>query len=113
MKIPPPLCSHRCRAFAGATIHDCFNWLSVLVLLPLEAASGLTARTAQLLVGGLSLRPGEEAPELLRVLTEPLTQLIVQVSRPAGPQQSSEPGSGLGNWGGGAHQPVHQDFLSH
>ncbi|XP_067259305.1 solute carrier family 34 member 2a isoform X2 [Chanodichthys erythropterus] len=28
------------RAFAGATVHDFFNWLSVLVLLPLEIASG-------------------------------------------------------------------------
>lgn len=24
------------RAFAGATVHDAFNWLSVLVLLPIE-----------------------------------------------------------------------------
>ena len=28
------------RAFAGATVHDCFNWLCVFVLLPLEIASG-------------------------------------------------------------------------
>lgn len=28
------------RAFAGATIHDFFNWLSVLVLLPLEVITG-------------------------------------------------------------------------
>ena len=28
------------RAFGGATIHDMFNWLSVLILLPLEVASG-------------------------------------------------------------------------
>ena len=28
------------RAFAGATVHDIFNWLTVLVLLPLEIASG-------------------------------------------------------------------------
>ena len=28
------------RAFAGATVHDMFNWLSVLVLLPLEVATG-------------------------------------------------------------------------
>lgn len=69
------------RAFAGATVHDCFNWLSVLVLLPLEAASGLVARTSQLLVAGFSPQPGEEAPELLRVLTEPLTKLIIQLDR--------------------------------
>jgi sodium-dependent phosphate cotransporter len=27
------------RAFAGATVHDMFNWLTVLVLLPLEVAT--------------------------------------------------------------------------
>ena len=29
------------RAFSGATVHDVFNWLTVLVLLPLEVATGL------------------------------------------------------------------------
>ena len=28
------------RAFAGATVHDMFNWLSVAILLPVEWASG-------------------------------------------------------------------------
>lgn len=28
------------RAFAGATVHDMFNWLTVLTLLPLEWATG-------------------------------------------------------------------------
>ena len=27
-------------AFAGATVHDMFNWLAVLALLPLECATG-------------------------------------------------------------------------
>lgn len=70
----------RCRAFAGATIHDCFNWLSVLVLLPLEAASSLTAKLSQLLVTSFRLQPGEEAPELLRVITVPVTELIIEVN---------------------------------
>jgi len=30
------------RAFAGATVHDMFNWLTVIVLLPLEMATGLS-----------------------------------------------------------------------
>lgn len=29
-----------CRAFGGATVHDMFNWLTVIVLLPLEVFSG-------------------------------------------------------------------------
>ena len=28
------------RAFAGATIHDMFNWLTVIILLPLEVMTG-------------------------------------------------------------------------
>ena len=28
------------RAFAGATVHDMFNWLSVIILLPIEWISG-------------------------------------------------------------------------
>lgn len=28
------------RAFAGATVHDMFNMLSVMILLPIEIASG-------------------------------------------------------------------------
>ena len=27
-------------AFAGATVHDCFNWLTVTVLLALESTTG-------------------------------------------------------------------------
>ena len=30
-------------AFAGATVHDMFNWLAVLVLLPLECATGTSS----------------------------------------------------------------------
>lgn len=68
-----------CSAFAGATIHDCFNWLSVLVLLPLEVVSGLMARLSHLLVNRFRLQSGKEAPELLKVITEPVTKLIIEV----------------------------------
>jgi sodium-dependent phosphate cotransporter len=29
------------RAFAGATVHDMFNWLAVIILLPIEVATGI------------------------------------------------------------------------
>lgn len=67
------------RAFAGATVHDCFNWLSVLVLLPLEVASGYLHRITKVAVTTLSLHSGQDAPELLKVITEPFTRLIIQV----------------------------------
>lgn len=28
------------RAFAGGTVHDMFNWLTVLILLPVEVLTG-------------------------------------------------------------------------
>lgn len=68
-----------CRAFAGATIHDCFNWLSVLVLLPLEVATGLLSYLARVTVSSFHMQSGEEAPELLKVITDPVTKLIIQV----------------------------------
>ncbi|XP_063058691.1 sodium-dependent phosphate transport protein 2A isoform X1 [Engraulis encrasicolus] len=70
------------QAFAGATVHDCFNWLTVLVLLPLEVASGLVRRVSYVAVTSLPLlQSGQEAPELLRVITEPLTKVIIQLDK--------------------------------
>lgn len=49
------------RAFAGATVHDFFNWMAVLILLPVEIATGylerLSVRVTSVLesVGGIDL----------------------------------------------------------
>lgn len=75
----PGVLYRMCRAFAGATIHDCFNWLSVLLLLPLEVATGLLSYLARVTVSSFRMQTGEEAPELLKVLTDPVTKLLIQV----------------------------------
>jgi len=41
------------RAFAGATVHDLFNLLTVVILLPLELVTGVLQRSAERLVGPL------------------------------------------------------------
>lgn len=69
------------RAFAGATVHDFFNWLSVLVLLPLEIASGYLVKLTSLIVTSFNIQSGENAPALLNVITDPLTQSIIEVCR--------------------------------
>ncbi|XP_066469044.1 sodium-dependent phosphate transport protein 2A [Tiliqua scincoides] len=69
------------RAFAGATVHDCFNWLSVLVLLPLEVASGYLHRITKVAVATFNFQSGQDAPELLKVITEPFTGLIIQLDK--------------------------------
>ncbi|RVE76429.1 hypothetical protein OJAV_G00007740 [Oryzias javanicus] len=66
------------RAFAGATVHDFFNWLSVLVLLPLEVASGYLYRVTKLIIDSFQIQSGE-APDLLNVITDPLTEAIIQL----------------------------------
>ncbi|XP_010000390.1 PREDICTED: sodium-dependent phosphate transport protein 2A [Chaetura pelagica] len=69
------------RAFAGATVHDCFNWLSVLVLLPLEVVSGYLHRVTRLVVATFNIRSGKDAPDLLKIITEPFTKLIIQLDK--------------------------------
>ena len=43
------------RAFAGAVVHDIFNWLSVLVFLPLEVISGYLRRLTGRIIKVLDL----------------------------------------------------------
>jgi sodium-dependent phosphate cotransporter len=70
------------RAFAGATVHDAFNWLTVLVLLPLEVASGYLYYMTSAMVEGLSHSGSDsEAPQFLKVITSPLTEQIVQIDK--------------------------------
>ncbi|KAM4750899.1 sodium-dependent phosphate transport protein 2B-like [Anableps anableps] len=66
------------RAFAGATVHDFFNWLSVLVLLPLEVASGYLYVVTELIIDSFKIESGE-APDLLNVITDVLTEAIIQL----------------------------------
>ena len=75
------------RAMAGATVHDFFNWLSVLVLLPLEVFFGVISRPAAALAdavpgvesGGLGDSPFEAASGLLASLLGEIPWLMAVV----------------------------------
>ena len=67
------------RAFAGATVHDFFNWLSVLILLPLEAATGVLYKLTKIVIDSFNIQGGDNAPDLLNVITDPLTSAIIEV----------------------------------
>uniref|UniRef100_A0A665VZ64 Sodium-dependent phosphate transport protein 2B n=1 Tax=Echeneis naucrates TaxID=173247 RepID=A0A665VZ64_ECHNA len=69
------------RAFAGATVHDFFNWLSVLILLPLEVATGVLYKLTDLIIKSFNIQTGEDAPDLLNVITDPLTNSIVELDK--------------------------------
>merc|ERR1719198_1090855 len=68
------------RAFAAATVHDMFNFLNVLVFLPVEAATQYLYRfSAALLPEGLA--SGEKPPDLLKTITKPFTKLVMSVDK--------------------------------
>lgn len=51
----------------------------MLVLLPLEAATGALYKLTLLLIESFNIQSGEDAPKLLSVITDPLTKSIIQV----------------------------------
>ena len=74
------------RAFSCATVHDMFNWLSVIVLFLVEVVSRKVFGIGYLeaLSGSVTEHLGTNSSKggevkLLNALTEPLTKLIVQV----------------------------------
>lgn len=73
-------------AFAGATVHDMFNWLTIFVLLPLEYATGYLYRLSSVVLSQMDTpennHTGNNEPEekeYLTKLTRPFTSLIVQI----------------------------------
>ena len=69
-------------AFAGATVHDMFNFLTVLVILPLEAASGYLYQLTGAIVDSYDLKTDKsQKKDLLKTITKPLTDKIVQIDK--------------------------------
>ncbi|XP_046381135.2 sodium-dependent phosphate transport protein 2A-like [Haliotis rufescens] len=70
------------RAFSGATVHDVFNWLTVLILLPLEASTHMLYRLTDVIVssGDFSSMKSKKQ-DLLKKLTKPLTKMVVQIDK--------------------------------
>ena len=89
------------RAFAAATVHDMFNWLSVVCLLILEVTTGALERLTKIIVdsiygneetalGSEFLKLGTKnhtssssinSPDILKVITKPFTNSIVQLDK--------------------------------
>ncbi|XP_055337838.1 sodium-dependent phosphate transport protein 2B-like [Paramacrobiotus metropolitanus] len=73
------------RAFAGGTVHDMFNWLTVLVLVPVEWGTHylyyLTEAITDTMGNSSDVQVGEL--QFLQAATRPFTDLIVQVDEGA------------------------------
>ena len=86
-------------------VHDMFNWLSVLVLLPLEAAVHYLEWLTGVIVNSMHLEQQDKTPDMLKAITKPLTALVVEVR--GGGRQGRERGEqveggrkGIGSGGG-------------
>ena len=72
------------RAFAAATIHDCFNFLTVLILLPLEASFHyLKFFSSAIIAGYTDLKSAEKCDDCftLKTMTKPFTKSIVSIDK--------------------------------
>jgi len=69
------------RAFAGAVVHDMFNFLSVLVLLPLEAASGYLYHLTKACVKHAEQKDGEKWEGPIKKIVAPLADKIITANK--------------------------------
>lgn len=70
------------RAFAGAVVHDIFNWLSVIVFLPLEVITHYLLHLTGKIISMLPLTQQKGTnKKLLKTVTEPFTKLIIQLDK--------------------------------
>lgn len=72
-------------SFAGATVHDMFNLLTVLIMLPLELSCQYLERFSGVLVAPLKATKGNSTggkePELLGAITKVLVDAIIQIDK--------------------------------
>lgn len=76
------------RAFAGATVHDLFNWLTVIVLLPTEVITKSFFGTSYLFYASKSITDSmgieqkqETKVEFLKKITKPFTSRVIQIDK--------------------------------
>jgi sodium-dependent phosphate cotransporter len=65
------------RAFAGATVHDMFNFMSVAILLPLEVVSGYLYYLTKAMVKGANTEKGDKWEGPVKKLVAPLGDRII------------------------------------
>jgi sodium-dependent phosphate cotransporter len=73
------------RAFSAATVHDCFNWLAVIVLLTIEVLTGYLFYVTEFITQSINITSSSSAGggklNLLKSITKPLTKQVVQIDK--------------------------------
>jgi len=84
------------RAFAAATVHDMFNWLTVILMVALEVSTGALEAITGRVVDSMNLDPGPTnfshasstnsdshggGVDILKTITKPFTKRVVQLDK--------------------------------
>jgi len=72
------------KALAGATVHDFFNLLAVMVLFPLQLITGFLSASAAFLANLFQNIGGLKFASPIKIVVQPLKQLIVELSGESG-----------------------------
>src|SRR5690606_17564303 len=72
------------RAMAGATVHDFFNLLTVVVLFPLELAFQVVSGSAAVLADAITGVGGAELLSPVTLITGPIADFVVEASNRSG-----------------------------
>lgn len=67
------------RAFAGAMMHDLFNWLAVAILLPFELMTGFLRQTAHNIAGHIYGAAGVDYENPISLLVKPVCRAIIDI----------------------------------
>ena len=65
------------RAFAGATVHDMFNFMTVAILFPLECASGMLYHLTEACVKNFESNEGEKWEGPIKKIVSPLGKKVI------------------------------------
>ena len=70
------------KAFACANVHDMFNWLTVILIVIVESATGFLEMITAAMVTSLGDTSGnQKPPDFLKVLTNPFTKAVVKLDK--------------------------------
>jgi sodium-dependent phosphate cotransporter len=91
------------RAFAGATVHDMFNFMAVAILLPVEVITGYLNRLTGAMVKGADPEKGEKWEGPIKKIVSPIAnkiiiankKLIQAVAKDEGDEDSCSVGGGF------------------
>eukprot|EP00546_Thalassionema_frauenfeldii_P021894 CAMPEP_0178905218 /NCGR_PEP_ID=MMETSP0786-20121207/6145_1 /TAXON_ID=186022 /ORGANISM="Thalassionema frauenfeldii, Strain CCMP 1798" /LENGTH=611 /DNA_ID=CAMNT_0020576785 /DNA_START=108 /DNA_END=1943 /DNA_ORIENTATION=+ len=69
------------RAFAGATVHDLFNFLTVSILFPVELITGYLFRVTEAITSGVVVEKGDKWVGPIKKIVSPVGALIIKADK--------------------------------